>query len=82
MNNKMYQINEATNKYVKEYNERLPNIRHIIQNSDEYSGDAQLLSEASKLFSATLNYVQSVEKITESKIIKTVELVDKLVIRR
>ena len=76
MNNKMKQINEATNKYVKEQNERLPNIRHIIMNPEEYGDDAQLVTEVSTLYRATLDYVQSVDKITGLDIIKQVESVD------
>ena len=82
MNNKMKQINEATNKYVKEQNERLPNIRHIIMNPKEYGDDAQLVTEVSTLYRATLDYVQSVDKITGSNIVKTAGQVDEWLMSR
>lgn len=77
MNKKMRQINEATNRYVKVQNETLPGIRHIIQNPEEYIDDAQLLTYVSTLYRATLQYIQLVDIITDSDIIKHVRLVDK-----
>ena len=77
MDSRTNEINETTNKYVREYNERLPKIRDIINNPDEYIDDAQLLTEISMLFRETTNYVQTIEKITEMDIIKSIQLVDR-----
>ena len=75
MNNRTKQINEATNEYVRQYNETFPKIRHIIMNPEEYGDDAQLAAEISTLINITTAYAQEIEQITEIPIIQNNELV-------
>ena len=75
MNNSTKQINEATNQYVRQYNETLPKIRHIIMNPEEYDDDAQLAAEISTLINTTTAYAQEIAQITGIPIIENNELV-------
>ena len=82
MNSRTRQINEATNKYVKKYNERHANIRHFIMNPDEYPDDAQFLTEVSMLFREITEYVQTIGHITGMDIIENARVVDRWIEKR